>query len=72
MKGFIKLNDLVKYHGEHETCHGFIYKITKVYDNTWFDLELLGEFDPIDCIYKSILSAQTFEIEPYDPIEANT
>ncbi len=68
MKEVIKSGDIVKYHGEHETCHGFIYKVTKVYDNMWFDLELFGRFDPIDCIYKTILSSQKHEIELYDPI----
>jgi len=67
MREAIKLGDIVKYHGEHETCHGFIYKVTKVYDNQWFDLKLFGKFDPIHCIYKKIHSAQRFEIEPYEP-----
>ena len=67
----IKLDDIVKYHGEHETCHGFIYKVTKIYDNRWFDLELFGEFCPYDCIYKIIHSTNRYDIEPYDPIKEN-
>ena len=36
-----KVGDIVFYTGEYDNCHGHKYKITKTYDRTWYDLEII-------------------------------
>ena len=63
-----KKGDKVKYIGDFDNCHAFVYKITKVWDNCsvlHYDLEMI-DFPGLECGgYETIASVLYDEVEDY-------
>ena len=50
----MNLLDQCYYHGDYEDCYGFQYKITKIYNGGWVDLEAVN--------HKGVLESRHYEI----------
>lgn len=59
----LKEGDIIYYIGSYDRCHGFKYKITKVYHGGYYDIELVDQNDWQKGAYTVIWSVNTSELK---------